>query len=191
MKKISNTLQQIRHFSIGEMMMVVALFMIILALITAAWQSSGQETRLHNAAKLVSQQLEMTRIKAISERKEIGLHFNLENGKRTHYAMAVCEYGQKDKLLPGEDWETLPRGVVFTTQKPGSSAAAVQWPAAAKRGVIFRGDGSLSADSPSELDVFYLAPGDQATGMVDGNKPYYKIVFNKFTGRITLTYHEE
>ena len=191
MKKYRDILWQIKHYTIGEIMMVVAIFMIVLALITAAWQGSGKEVRLRNAAMLVSQQLEMARAKAISERQEIGVHFNLDNGKRNHYALGISKYGQKKPLLAGEEWESLPSGVVFTTERPGSSASTAKWPAEAKRGVIFRPDGSLSADSSSELEVFYVVAGNQSNGAIDADQPYYEIVFNKFTGRVTLTYREE
>ena len=63
------------HYTIVEMMMVVAVFMIILSMATVAWLNSGSQARLRNATREVTGQLNLARAKAVAERTTIGVYF--------------------------------------------------------------------------------------------------------------------
>ena len=73
---MKNSTKKKLHYTIVEMMMVVAIFMIILAMAIVAWSNSSSQTQLKNAARLVSKQLNLARAKAIAEHKEIGVFFS-------------------------------------------------------------------------------------------------------------------
>ena len=191
MKKNKITASRKQHYTIVEMMMVVAVFMIILAMAMVAWLNSGHQAKLRNAVRLVSKELSLARAKAVAEHKSVGVYFSIDATKSgENYAMIVCENGKKDKIMPGENWVKLPAGVVFTCTDP-SSDDAVKWPNDANRKVVFKSDGSLSADTSTDLEVFYIVAGDQTTHKIPDDESYYKIVLNTFTGQSIITYHEE
>lgn len=172
------------HYTIVEMMMVMAVFMIILFMILAAWLNTNSQTQLKNAASLVSKQLNLARAKAIAEHKEIGVFFSgTGSDADKRYAMIVCVEGSKDKILGGENWTSLPGGIVFSKNKPSSTGTVN---ATAPDAVRYSRNGSLVSNDTE----FYLASGDQINGKADKDVPYYTVKINPFTGRSTLTYHE-
>ena len=63
---MKNSTAKILHYTIVEMMMVVAVFMIILSMAMAAWLNSGSQAHLKNAARLVSAQLNLAKAKAVA-----------------------------------------------------------------------------------------------------------------------------
>ena len=109
-----------QHYTFAEIMMVVAIFIIILAMIMTAWMSSGNKVRLNNAARLVSAQLNMARSMAIKERKNIEVVF--KGGP--DYKMLVKAEDVSENDAPKDNWIALPGGTVFTTTKPGTSTCA-------------------------------------------------------------------
>lgn len=180
MNNHKRTVSKIGHYTIVEMMMVIAIFMIILSMAMAAWLSSGDQAKLRNAARLVNAQLNLARAKAINECKEVGVVFSaISSSAPEKYAMLICYDGDKTKPLPGENWISMPGGIVFSTGKTGNAVA----PSTIK----YRSDGSLD----SSCDDFYLTPGNQDTGTVAADTNYYEVKVNLFTGRSTLTYHED
>ena len=186
MKKIRKTALKISRYTIVEMMMVIAIFMIILSMAMVAWLNSGDQAKLRNAARLVSAQLNLARAKAVAECKEVGVYFSNTGNSREKYAMLICEEGNKTKRMPGEDWVQLPGGILFSTSKPQENSTVT---AALPTAVKFRSDGSLN--NGSSYDEFYLAAGNTADGKLGKNVPYYKVELNIFTGRSTLTYIED
>ena len=181
---MKNSTKKKLHYTIVEMMMVVAIFMIILAMAIVAWSNSSSQTQLKNAARLVSKQLNLARAKAIAEHKEIGVFFSgTGSDADKRYAMIVCIEGSKDKILGGENWTSLPGGIVFSKNKPSSTGTVN---ATAPDAVRYSKNGSLVSNDTE----FYLASGDQTNGKVYKNVPYYTVKINPFTGRSTLTYHE-
>lgn len=186
MKNIRKAALKAQHYTIVEMMMVIAVFMIILSMAMVAWLNSGDQAKLRNAARLVSAQLNLARAKAVAECKEVGVYFSNSGNAREKYAMLICEEGNKSKRLPGEDWVQLPGGILFSTSKPQENSAVT---AALPSAVKFRSDGSLN--NGASYDVFYLAAGNAADGKLGKNVPYYKVELNIFTGRSTLTYIED
>ena len=182
---MKNSVKKVMHYTIVEMMMVIAVFMIILAMAVVAWGNGSSQTRLNTAARLVSTQLSLARTKAITERKNVGVFFSGKSSSnvKEQYAMVVCNDGNKDEILQGCDWEQLPGGIVFSTNKPSETSAAT---AAAPSAIIYTRNGSLKGSDTE----FYLAAGDQAAGKVNKNVPYYTVKINPFTGRCVLTYHE-
>ena len=54
MKYSGKTVYKKQHYTFAEIMMVVTIFIIILAMIMAAWMSSGHKAQLDNAARIVS-----------------------------------------------------------------------------------------------------------------------------------------
>ena len=76
MKKIRKTALKISRYTIVEMMMVIAIFMIILSMAMAAWLSSGNQARLRNSVRLVTAQLNLARAKAVAERTYVGVYFS-------------------------------------------------------------------------------------------------------------------
>ena len=186
MKKLNRTVSKIGHYTIVEMMMVIAIFMIILSMAMVAWLNSGDQAKLRNAARLVSAQLNLARAKAVADCKEVGVYFSNTGNAREKYAMLICEKGDKNLRLPGEDWVQLPGGILFSTSKPAENSTVN---AAVPAAVKFRSDGSLN--NGTSYDEFYLAAGNAADGKLSKNVPYYKVEMNIFTGRSKLTYIED
>ena len=181
---MKNSVKKVMHYTIVEMMMVIAVFMIILAMAVVAWGNGSSQTRLNTAARLVSTQLSLARTKAITERKNVGVYFSGKSSNvKEQYAMVVCSDGNKDKILQGCDWEQLPGGIVFSTDKPSETSAVT---AAEPSKIVYTRNGSLSTATTE----FYLSAGDQVNGKVNKNVPYYTVKINPFTGRSVLTYHE-
>ena len=111
--KIFNRQYQKHHYTLYEIMIVVAIFIIVLAMLVTAWMSSGNNIRLKNAARIVSGELSLARAKAISERKNIGVYFNLDKSDDLPaYSMIICEEGDKNSVLAGQEYVALPGGIL-------------------------------------------------------------------------------
>ncbi|MBE6368963.1 MAG: hypothetical protein E7056_02235 [Lentisphaerae bacterium] len=191
MKNNKITVSRKLHYTIVEMMMVIAVFMIILAMAMVAWLNSGNQAQLRNAVRLVSKELSLARAKAISEHKSVGVCFNIDTASKIeNFAMIICQEGQKDKVMPGEHWVKLPGQIVFTCKDPATDQS-VKWITGGQGKIVFKADGSLSADTDDALETFYLVAGDQKTGKIAEDEPYYKLVLNTFTGHTIITFHEE
>ena len=187
MKYSGKTVYKKQHYTFAEIMMVVTIFIIILAMIMAAWMSSGHKAQLDNAARIVSAQLNVARAKAISERKNVGIYFNKQkSANHPAYGLVICEEGNKSKILPGEEYVTLPGGVLFTTTTPGDAAVTADWVNDSSSKIVFRKDGSVTGTAINADKKFYLAPGNRGTGKLSGKQAYYEIVINEFTGKATI-----
>ena len=185
MKNIKTTVSRIRHYSIVEMMMVIAVFMIILSMAMIAWLNSGDQARLKNAVRLINNQLNLARSKAVAGRKPVGVYFSakVNNKPQESYAMLVCEDGDKSKPLPYCHWVSLPGGTVITEDEPSSQVNAK-----VPNKIIFKNDGSIKGSAPAN---FFVVSGDQTTEKSSKNAPgYYEIEINIFTGRTKTIYHE-
>ena len=101
------------------------------------------------------------------------------------YGMVVCEDGNKDKILPGEEYVTLPGGILFSTTSPGDTLTNASWVNDENSKVVFRKDGSVATEINAD-NKFYLAPGNRGTGKLSGKQAYYEIVINEFTGKATV-----
>ena len=185
MKISGKTVYKKQHYTFAEIMMVVTIFIIILAMIMSAWMSSGHKAQLDNAARIVSAQLNLARAKAISERKDVGVYFSKQKSQHhPAYGLVICEDGNKSKILPGEEYVTLPGGVLFSTVKPGDAAVNADWASDSNSKIVFRKDGSVKTQINS--GIFYLAPGNKGTGKLSAKQAYYEIRLNEFTGKVTM-----
>lgn len=195
-----------RHrYTIVEMMMVTAIFLIILSMAIAAWINSGTGTRLRSATSLVYGQLSLARAKAVAERRWVGVYFakNTGDGKeyrgcgcRLYYYTGTVGSPTQGAALPGEDWAVLPSGTVLSQAAPANNSTSLAVPDA----VVFDAKGRLLhfADSPaaSRTDAakLYVVVGDQAKyGSLQrkdvNDDPYFAIEINPFSGRATTTFH--
>ena len=116
----NNRTATLHRYTIVEMMMVTAIFLIILSMAIAAWINSGSGTRLRSAASQVYGQLNLARAKAVAERRWVGVHF-AGSGEdyhgcacRLYYYAGTVTSPTEDKALPGEDWVVLPTGTVLS-----------------------------------------------------------------------------
>ena len=190
--KIFNRQYQKHHYTLYEIMIVVAIFIIVLAMLVTAWMSSGNNIRLKNAARIVSGELSLARAKAISERKNIGVYFNLDKSDDLPaYSMIICEEGNKDTVLAGQEYVALPGGILFSTVKPGDAVKSASWASDSASKVVFKKDGSVTGTAINSDKKFYLVPGNQGKNELGAKQPYYEVVINEFTGRTTLKYCEE
>ncbi|MPM88586.1 hypothetical protein SDC9_135690 [bioreactor metagenome] len=187
-----------RHYTIVEMMMVVAVFMIILAMITAAWLNSGPQVKLKSAARMVNAQLNLARAKAVAERKPVGVHFASSGEDYYRYGCRLFYDDNKngtkaatENFVPDEEWVTLPGGVVFAVRTSGSDPQCV-FSNAAPQDIAFDAKGRVVSGSATV--PFYVTAGDRKTGPIQTGayrgEPYFKFEVNSFTGRSTATYYE-
>ena len=146
--KIFNRQYQKHHYTLYEIMIVVAIFIIVLAMLVTAWMSSGNNIRLKNAARIVSGELSLARAKAISERKNIGVYFNLDKSDDLPaYSMIICEEGDKNSVLAGQEYVALPGGILFSTVKPGDAVKSASWASDSASKVVFKKVLSCSGQS--------------------------------------------
>ena len=125
------TVSKIGHYTIVEMMMVIAIFMIILSMAMAAWLNSGNQARLRNSVRLVTAQLNLARAKAVAERTYVGVYFSnngAANATKTdpnadgnpYPGSSACrlyyfdkETGNRVGFVDNAEWEVLPGGTSF------------------------------------------------------------------------------
>ncbi len=200
MRNVKHNLLKISRYTIVEMMMVLAVFMIIMSMAMAAWLNSGSDAKLKNAVRLVNAQLNLARAKAVAERTTVGVSFDSTTGTANpHPGVNGCGVyyysgSSRGDAVPGETWLTLPSGTIFTVTQPGSSAAT---PAGIAKYVAFDSKGRVSgSDLPSASGVytFYVTSGTKAASgsgfSVKADESYFKVEINEFTGRSTTSYYE-
>lgn len=185
-----------KRYTIVEMMMVTAIFLIILSMAIAAWVNSGTGTRLRSAASLVHGQLNLARAKAVAERRGVYLYFAKAGDDHRGYACQlryednVDGDGRKDKPLPGEDWVILPAGTVFSAAEPADSETALAVPGR----VVFDAKGRIKDFSGVTATKLYVVAGEQAKyGSLKlknaDEDSYFAFEINPFSGRVTTTFH--
>ena len=105
---------KIMYYTIVEMMMVIAVFMIILSMAMVAWLNSGSQANLKNAARLFSAQLNLAKAKAVANRTLVRLEITEDNDR---YKIEMF-YGESGTQKP-HDVEPiyLPRGIFFAKDK--------------------------------------------------------------------------
>lgn len=184
--KISAT--KILRYTIVEMMMVIAVFMIILSMAIASWISSGNQAKLKNAARLVSGQLNLAKAKAATSREPVRLVFTSANNT-TKIEMFYGESGS-DKPLD-VDPVYLPGGILFAADRGENASGEPEKytdntsvsrtnPSA----IVFAATGKLKSNDTNKR--FYLVE-ECPDGKIKSDQVYYIITVNQFTGRINTT----
>ena len=201
----NNRTATLHRYTIVEMMMVTAIFLIILSMAIAAWLNSGSQTKLRSAVRLVNAQLNLARAKAVAERRWVGVYFPQSTGDgkeyhgyacRLYYYSGTTDEPAKDKALPGEDWVVLPSGTVLSQAEPGNYSTSLSVPDA----VVFDAKGRLVhfSESPvanrTDAAKLYVVVGEQAQyGSLKlkdvKDDSYFLIEINPFSGRATTTFH--
>ena len=182
---MKNNLKKIMHYTIVEMMMVIAVFMIILSMAVAAWLNSGRQANLKNAARLVSAQLNLAKAKAVTNREIVRVEFSSANNT----TKLEIIYGESGSEKP-HDIEPiyLPAGIFFVTDKGESSGNPVKYSNNANFNkitpstIVFTASGKLKDDAGNKR--FYLME-ECPEGKVQSDQTYYIITVNQFTGRIS------
>lgn len=176
-------------YTIVEMMMVVAIFLIIMTMAVAAWLNSGSQTKLRSAVRLVNAQLNLARARAVAERKKVGVYFAGSGENYYGYGCRLYYYNDdgstKGDPVTGEDWVVLPGGTVFSAVQPGNTA----FTASAPSRIVFDAKGRLNDYVAASEPEFYVTAGNQADRKVPGGEAYFKIAINPFTGRSTTTFN--
>ena len=171
MKNNKRTVSKLRHYTIVEMMMVIAVFMIILSMAMAAWLNSGDQAKLKNAARLFANQLRQERSVVVSTRS--GGTVNIEKDSK-----GIAVHGSKyDKVY-------LPGNIQIATKSGTNKFTVITFTSPKK--ITFNPNGNCT-----EGDGDYCIVGELTdSGELKNDSGYYLININKFTGRITTTYHE-
>ncbi|MBE6367372.1 MAG: hypothetical protein E7052_05615 [Lentisphaerae bacterium] len=220
MKKINTTVSKIRHYTIVEMMMVIAVFMIILSMAMVAWLNSGSQSRAKNAARLLSAQLNLARAKAVSERTDIGVFFSTggaasaaaelaDSGDPNPYKeVPACRLyymnvstGKRLDYVDNSQWHTLSGGIgVYPAasdisssfQPSGAITDNTFW-------IIFGRKGEVKAAKDKNGNIhkdnknmynLIVVEGSEKSGSIPENAPYFVLSVNHYTGRITTKYCE-
>ena len=115
---------KIMYYTIVEMMMVIAVFMIILSMAMVAWLNSGSQANLKNAARLFSAQLNLAKAKAVANRTLVRLEITEDNDR---YKIEMF-YGESGTQKP-HDVEPiyLPRGIFFAKDKDETVVSSNGW----------------------------------------------------------------
>lgn len=179
---------KIMHYTIVEMMMVIAVFMIMLSMAMVAWLNSGSQANLKNAARLFSAQLNLAKAKAVANRTLVRLEITEDNDR---YKIEMF-YGESGTQKP-HDVEPiyLPRGVFFaedqgvdTNGNPklytdGKTFKEFE-PDSTAPEIVFTNTGKLKSTADKR---FYLI-GECPDGKVRSGQVYYIITVKLFSGRI-------
>ena len=175
---------KVLHYTIVEMMMVVAVFMIILSMAMAAWLNSGSQAHLKNAARLVSAQLNLAKAKAVTNREIVRVEFSSTNNTTK---MEII-YGESGTDKPHElDPVYLPSGIIFVTDKGESNGVPGKYTDGTASGritpstIVFTASGKLKDSTGNKR--FYLME-ENPKNKAQGGQNYYIITVNQFTGRI-------
>ena len=196
------------HYTIVEMMMVVAVFMIILSMATVAWLNSGSQARLRNAAREVTGQLNLARAKAVAERTTIGVYFATCGTSKTAAVKAKDDSNPfKDKpasrlyyfdgdtrssYVDFEEWNTLPGSMSFDfpandNQPSGKISSKTAY-------IVFNSKGAVEKHGGfNEFNGGYsmIVVEGSVESAVPENASYYVITINKYTGKITSKLYDE
>ena len=184
---MKNNLKKIMHYTIVEMMMVIAVFMIILSMAVAAWLNSGRQANLKNAARLVSAQLNLAKAKAVTNREIVRVEFSSANNT----TKVEIFYGESGTDKPHEvEPVYLPAGIIFVSDKGESSGVPGKYTDGSSAGritpaaIVFTASGNLKNDAGNKR--FYLME-ETPKGKAQSGQNYYIIAVNQFTGRINTT----
>ena len=204
------------HYTIVEMMMVVAVFMIILAMAIAAWGNSGQQAKTRNAARELSGVLNLARAKAIAERTYVGVLLSTNGSSSPSNELAVdssvndpnpypnaaaariyyCNSnGERTGYVDFEDWHRMPVGITFDF--PGSSSnlySSATQAADATACIVFDRIGRVVYQRNLTVNNggfgISVVAGSTQQNSIPGNSPYYMLSVNPYTGRITSKFIE-
>ena len=220
MKKNKLSVSKIRHYTIVEMMMVIAVFMIILSMAMIAWVNSGSQAKLKNAARLVSAQLNLARAKAVAERTNIGVFFSTggaasasnelaEGGDPNPYKdVPACRLyyidsstGKRTGYVDNEQWHNLSGSMgvypaaadVSSSYQPGGKIADnTFWIVFNRKGAVAAAKDSSGNIHKDTLNMYNLivVEGSEKADSIPENAPYFVISVNSYTGRITTKYCE-
>ena len=205
-----------RHYTIVEMMMVIAVFMIILSMAIAAWVGTGSQAKTRNAARELSALLNLARSKAIAERTSVGILLSTNGSSSPSTELAsdsasndpnpypnaaaariyYCESnGTRTGYMDFEDWHRMPVGITFDF--PGSfnnlynSATRAPDTTAC---IVFDRMGRVVYQR--NLSVYNggfgisVVAGSTQQNSITADSPYYIISVNPYTGRITSKFIE-
>ena len=188
MNETKKSVFRIFRYTIVEMMMVIAVFMIILSMAMIAWLNSGDQTRLRNTARLVSGKLNHARSIAVAEYQIIKVKFTNDNGS----VKMELVYDNDDKV-PNSEPLYLPRGIFFADSEKATGTASEPPP--------FVNSNDFSSILPDEIKFkptggcaagvkpLYIV-GECTDGKLESGQQYFIVEINKFTGRIN-TIHSE
>ena len=207
------TVSKIGHYTIVEMMMVIAIFMIILSMAMAAWLNSGNQARLRNSVRLVTAQLNLARAKAVAERTYVGVYFSnngAANATKTdpdadgnpYPGSSACrlyyfdkDTGKRIEFVDSAEWEVLPGGTSFVfpdeiEQPTGTLTATTAYIVFDKRGRVAGGNTIQTVDGSNGsfygITLLEGTPGKT----IPTNLPYYMTTINKHSGRINTKFYE-
>lgn len=209
------TVSKIGHYTIVEMMMVIAIFMIILSMAMAAWLNSGNQARLRNSVRLVTAQLNLARAKAVAERTYVGVYFSnngAANATKTdpntdgnpYPGSSACrlyyfdkETGSRVGFVDNAEWEVLPGGTSFVfpdeiEQPSGTLTKTTAYVIFDRRGRIVANSSNIKTVDSSTNGSFYGialvegTPGKQ----IEETLPYYITTINKYSGRVSTKFYE-
>ena len=178
---------KIMHYTIVEMMMVIAVFMIMLSMAMVAWLNSGSQANLNNAARLFSAQLNLAKAKAVANRTLVRLEITEDNDR---YKIEMF-YGESGTQKP-HDVEPiyLPRGIFFAKDKDETNGEPNKYTKdddfkkielnSTAPEIVFTNTGKLKSTADKR---FYLI-GECPDGKVRSGQVYYIITVKLFSGRI-------
>lgn len=186
-------------YTMVEMMMVIAIFIIILGMAIAGWLNSSPQAKLRSAARMVSAQLNLARAKSVAERTtSIGVHFAASGENYYRYGCRLFydtdKDGSKDSgedYLPDQGWVVLPGDVVFAMHASGSDPECVFLANSIPADIVFDAKGRIEGGTDR---TFYLTPGSRQSGPIQvgsyQGEPYFKFEVNAFNGRCEKTFYE-
>ena len=213
MKINSMNMLKIRHYTIVEMMMVIAIFMIILSMAMVAWLNSGNQARLRNSVRLVTAQLNLARAKAVAERTYVGVYFSNNSaapdddpdkdgnpypGSRACRLYYFNKGGNRVDFVDSAEWEVLPGGTSFVfpdeiEQPSGTLTQTTAYVVFDRRGRVANSNNIKTVDgSDGSNGSFYgIALVEGTPGKtIPTNLPYYMTTINKHSGRINTKFYE-
>lgn len=186
MKNCAKKSWKISFYTIVEMMMVVAVFMIILSMAMAAWLNGGDQAKLRNAASAFNSQLNLARSIAVAERELVKVVFDQFNNSvrcRIYYDNTPGN-NSDDQLMQNQEPLVLPAGVFFMNTSTPSAGNSVSLTLPSS--IVFDRVGSCYSG-----DVNMCMIGSPSNGSsVQTGQNYYAININRFTGRITTVMRE-
>ena len=204
---MKNRTIKLMRYTIVEMMMVIAVFMIILSMAMVAWVNSGSQAKLRNAARELSAVLNLARAKAVAEKTTVGVYLsnngasgaandnpNSDGNPFAGAAAARLYYfdgDQRDGFVDYESWHTLPGGISFdfpanTNQPSGTLNSLTGYIVFNRRGKIAKHSGLQKSGNSYLISVMEGKTGQSHPGNID----YYTISINEYSGRITSKFHE-
>lgn len=171
-------------YTIVEMMMVIAVFMIILSMAMAAWMNSGDQAKLRNAASEVNGMLNLARAKAVAELEPVRVVFD----QHRNAVRVRLYYSTGNQLVRNVEPLYLPVGVRFITA-PNNNAALSSHSASAAtpNDIVFERTGRCSTGPSVPLR---LITTPTSGNNVQSGQTYYDININLFTGRIKTIQRE-